>query len=148
MHDMARSPIRVVLVDDHVGFRAEARRVLHAVPGITVVAEAGNADTALEEIRRTSPDVVVLDLDMRGADGFDLAATIRAWNIPAKLILLSVHCSELLVRKALTLGIEGCVAKESTATELAKCVKAVNRGVYYVSSPLTRLTIRDARHAT
>lgn len=145
---MARSKIRVVLVDDHVGFRAEARRVLHAVPGIQVVAEAGDADTALLEIRRTSPDVVVLDLDMRGADGFDLAATIRAWNMPMKLVLLSVHCSELLVRKALTLGIEGCVSKESTATELAKCVKAVHRGIYYVSAPLTRLTIRDARHTT
>ena len=145
---MPKSKIRVVLVDDHVGFRAEARRVLHSVSGIQGVAEAGDADNALVEIRRTSPDVVVLDLDMRGADGFDLAATIRAWNLPCKLILLSVHCSELLVRKALTLGIDGCVAKESTATELAKCVKAVNRGVYYVSAPLTRLTVRDLRHAT
>jgi DNA-binding NarL/FixJ family response regulator len=144
---MARAKIRVVLVDDHVGFRAEARRILHAVPGIQVVAEAGDVDSALIEIRRTSPDVVVLDLDMRGADGFDLAAAIRAWDLPAKLVLLSVHCSELLVRKALTLGIEGCVAKESTATELAKCVKAVHRGVYYVSAPLARMTVRDKRHA-
>jgi len=137
-----------VLVDDHVGFRAEARRALHAVPGITVVGEAGDADTALAEIRRTSPDVVVLDLDMRGADGFDLAEAIRAWQMPIKLVLLSVHCSELVVRKALTIGIEGCVAKESTASELAKCVKAVHRGIYYVSSPLTRLTVRDVRNTT
>jgi DNA-binding NarL/FixJ family response regulator len=144
---MARSKIRVVLVDDHVGFRAEARRVLHAVAGIQVVGEAGDADSALAEIRRTSPDVVVLDLDMRGADGFDLASTIRAWDMPMKLVLLSVHCSELLVRKALTLGIEGCVAKESTATELAKCVKAVHRGIYYVSAPLTRVTARDSRQS-
>jgi DNA-binding NarL/FixJ family response regulator len=112
-----------------------------------VVAEAGDADQALAEIRRTSPDVVVLDLDMRGADGFDLAATIRAWNMPMKLVLLSVHCSELLVRKALTIGIEGCVSKEATATELAKCVKAVHRGMYYVSAPLTRLTVRQSRQA-
>ena len=138
--------IRVLLVDDHVGFRAEARRVLHAGTGISVVAEAGDADTALAEIRRTTPDVVVLDLDMRGADGFDLAATIRAWKMPIKLILLSAHCSEMLVRKSFTLGIDGCVAKEATATELARCVKAVHRGIYYVSAPLTRLTIRDARH--
>lgn len=145
---MARQKIRVVLVDDHVGFRAQARRVLHAVPGIQVVAEAGDADAALVEIRRTAPDVVVLDLDMRGADGFDLAATIRAWNMPIKVILLSAHCSELLVRKAFTLGIDGCVSKESTASELAKCVKAVDRGIYYVSAPLTHLTIRDARHSS
>lgn len=112
---MPRPKIRVLLVDDHVGFRAEARRVLHSVPGITVVAEAGDADTALIEIRRTTPDVVVLDLDMRGADGFDLAATIRAWKIPMRIILLSVHCSELLVRKALAMGFDGCVSKESTA---------------------------------
>ena len=129
--------IRVVLVDDHAGFRAEARLVLEATPGIRVVADAEDAAKALVAIETHAPDVAILDLEMPGGDGFALARAIRDRGWGVGLVLLTVHCSDALVRKALTSGFGGFVTKERLV-ELAPCVSAVQAGRRYVSAPVGR----------
>ena len=130
--------IRVALADDHAGFRAEARLVLAAVPGVQVVAEAGDGVAALAAIERHQPDIAILDLDMPGGDGFFVAGAIRDRGWRVGLILLTVHGGDSLVRKALASGFGGFVTKERLA-ELGACVSAVHLGRRYVSAPFASL---------
>jgi DNA-binding NarL/FixJ family response regulator len=84
----ATRPTRVMLVDDHASFRASARWMLEN-EGYEVVAEAGNGESALEQITALSPELVLLDIGLPGIDGFEVAAGIRAHCPRTQIVLTS-----------------------------------------------------------
>jgi DNA-binding NarL/FixJ family response regulator len=80
----------VLIVDDHPGFRRAARALL-AAEGVLVVGEAGDADEAIAEARRLRPDVVLLDIQLRGTDGFAVAERMAEGTDPPVVILISTR---------------------------------------------------------
>jgi DNA-binding NarL/FixJ family response regulator len=82
--------VSVLLVDDHVQFRSEARALLEA-GGYEVVAEAGDAATALREAARVGPDVVLLDVGLPDASGLDIVAPLRSAVPHARVVLVSTR---------------------------------------------------------
>jgi DNA-binding NarL/FixJ family response regulator len=132
--------IDVLIADDHAAFRAETRSMLEAETEIRVVGEAGDGAEALNEITRRMPEVAILDFDMPYADGLSVARSVRERKLPVKLILLTVHCSESLVRRALAAGLDGYVVKDAALAELSACVQAVSHGHSYVSAPFSELS--------
>jgi two-component system, NarL family, response regulator DegU len=137
--------IRVLLADDHPLFRKGLRGVLEEASDITVVAEAANGEDALTMIREQRPDVVVLDLDMPGRDGIEVAGVLRDEKLPVRAVLLTAHRSEALVNRALDSGVSGYVLKDGALTEIVDCVRAVHAGRPWVSAQLATvlLTRRD-----
>jgi DNA-binding NarL/FixJ family response regulator len=78
----------VLIVDDHASFRSVARRLLVA-DGFAVVGDVGDGATAIAEVRRLRPDVVLLDVQLPGADGFAVATELAAQDAPPAVVLVS-----------------------------------------------------------
>jgi two-component system, NarL family, response regulator NreC len=114
---------RVLVVDDHELVRLGVRGLLGAADGVEVVAEAGDADTALREARRTRPDVVVLDIALDGQSGLELVGRLR--TLGARVVILSILGDTAHARAALERGAQGYVLKESAASELVEAIRTV-----------------------
>jgi DNA-binding NarL/FixJ family response regulator len=101
---------RILIVDDHPGFRASARRMLEA-GGFEVVAEAGDGAAGVEAARELAPDVVLLDVQLPDASGIDLAGTLSA-NGGAAVILTSSRPSDQLGPELATCGARAFIPKD------------------------------------
>jgi len=136
------SELRLVIADDHPLMRHGIRQSLEAAPGIVVIGEAGDGQTALEMIAAQQPHLAVLDISMPGLDGFGVAREVQSRRLNVGLVILTAQSDESLLDAALDLGVRGYVLKESTASDIVAAVRAVAAGQYYVSSALTGRLIR------
>jgi DNA-binding NarL/FixJ family response regulator len=142
----SNTALRILLADDHPVYRKGLRAVLEATPYFQVVAEVSDGESALEAIARDEPDVAILDLDMPGKDGLQVATEVRDRQLRAKVVLLTGHKSESLVNKAIDAGVMGYVLKEGALSEIIECARTVHDGHRYVSPQLaTVLLPRRAR---
>ena len=126
--DPADPPIRVVLADDHAVVRHGIRQFLELVPGISVVAEAVDGEEALRLVRQHQPDVVVLDIQMPGKSGIDVARALRAERLPLGILVLTAFDDEPYVRAMLQAGANGYVLKTADAADIVDAVRAVHEG--------------------
>lgn len=135
--------IRLLVADDHPVVRAGLRMLLGTQPDMEVVGEAVDGATAVERALELRPDVVVMDITMRGANG--LAATREiVKRIPqTKVLILTMHDSEEYLRQTLEAGATGYVLKQAADTELAVAIRAVQRGEIYLYPAFTRVLLRD-----
>ncbi|WP_107772873.1 response regulator [Nocardioides sediminis] len=119
--------IRVVLVDDHAVLRGGLERLLAGEPDIEVVGSAADGDEAVQEVRRTRPDVVLMDLQMPGTDGVTATRRIVAEGGPDVLVLTSFSDAERIVA-ALDAGAVGYLLKDADPEDVVAGVRAVSRG--------------------
>jgi DNA-binding NarL/FixJ family response regulator len=136
-------PIRVLLAEDHALVRAGFRALLDNLPGIQVVAEAGDGREALRLIETHRPDVVLMDITMPGLNGLEAAARVASEFPYVHVIILSMHANEEYVLQALRAGAVGYLLKDADTTELELAVTAVARGETYLSPPVSRHVIAD-----
>lgn len=127
----AGSAIRVLLADDEVMTREAIAALLDLEPDITVVAQAGGGDGAVELARRHVPDVALLDVEMPGG-GIEALARIRAQTPQTRPCILTRHARAGTLRRALHAGAAGFIAKSASARELADVVRRVAGGERYV----------------
>lgn len=133
--------LRILLVDDHALVRAGMRSLLREIEGVEVVAEASDGAEALRLAARENPDVVLLDIAMKGMNGLDAAARLREQQPGAKVIVLSMHTSEEYVLLALRAGAAGYLIKDSATSELELALRAVARGETYLSPAISRQVV-------
>lgn len=119
--------IRVLLVDDHAVLRGGLERLLAGEPDIEVVGTAADGDEAVEEVRRTRPDVVLMDLQMPGTDGVTATRRIVTEGGPDVLVLTSFSDAERIVA-ALDAGAVGYLLKDADPEDVVAGVRAVSRG--------------------
>jgi len=125
--------IRVVLADDHSLVRAGIRALLQAMPGVEVVGEAADGDAALELVRECLPDVVLMDIAMKGTNGLEATARLREMLPSVRVIILSMHATEDYVDQAMRSGASAYMLKDSATLELELALAAVMRGDIYLS---------------
>lgn len=132
---MTESPasIRVILADDHTLVRAGIRALLEKLPGVNVIAEAGDGRETLELVRHHQPDVVVMDVAMPGLNGLDAAERLTAEFPNLRVIILSMHQNEEYVFRALKAGVAGYLLKKAATTELETALQHVLHGERYLS---------------
>ncbi|HEU4799187.1 MAG TPA: response regulator transcription factor [Gemmatimonadales bacterium] len=128
--------IRVLVADDHAIVREGVRRVLEGEPDIAIVAEAGSAPEAVALAKAEQPDIVVLDVSMRGESGLRAAARITQSVPGARILLLSMHDNPEYVREGMRTGARGYVLKDAAATELPGAIRTVHHGGQWLSGPL------------
>jgi DNA-binding NarL/FixJ family response regulator len=140
--------IRVLIADDHPIFRHGLRQLVEKDPQIRVVAEADNGETALELIAAHRPEAAVLDVNMPRKDGFEVLRGVQSQHLPTLVIFLTMHNDEMHFNEALNLGVRGYVLKESAATDITSCIKAVAAGHNYVSPELSTYLLHRGQRAS
>ncbi len=120
--------ITVLLVDDHTLVRRGFRRLLEDDPAIAVVGEASNGEEAIQLVRELAPQVVVMDAAMPGTGGLAATRAILAASPDVRILMLSMHSEETLVRQAMDAGARGYVLKSALDLDLAAAVTRVAAG--------------------
>jgi len=128
--------VRVVVGDDHPIYREGMVRALSLSGSADVVGEADDGASALEMIKTHRPDVALLDYQMPGMDGAQVAAVVKRDELPTRVLLLSAHDESAIVYQALQQGAAGFLPKESTRTEIVKAVLDCAEGRDVVSPAL------------
>ena len=139
---MPSPSIRVVLVDDHALVRQGFRRILDDDPDLTVVGEASNGTDAIALVKKTDPDVVVMDMAMPEMSGLHATMEIIKQRPGTKVLILSMYSDEQYVRNALDAGAKGYILKSAIENDLTRAVKAVAAGEQYLAPELSSVLIR------
>jgi two-component system, NarL family, response regulator NreC len=135
--DDAEEPeITIVIADDHRVVRSGLRVLLQGEPGMHVVGEAGDADTALRMCAARRPDVLVLDLNMPGTPSLPSIPKVREASGDTQVVVLTMQDDPAFAREALQLGASGYVLKEAAEEELVSAVRAAAAGRTYLNPEL------------
>ena len=130
--------IRVVLVDDQVMVRAGFRMVIDSQPDLTVVGEAGDGAAAVELLRRTSADVVLMDIRMPGVDGIAATAQVTELPDPPKVVVLTTFDLDEYVMAAIGAGASGFLLKDAAPEQMLAAVRTVHAGDSVIDPGSTR----------
>ena len=133
--------MRLLLADDHGLVRAGIRSLLEKMPSIEVVAEANNGREALELVRTSSPNLVLLDIAMAELNGLVALARMTKEFPSVKVIILSAHANEEYVIRALRSGASGYMLKDAATLELELAINSVAQGKTYLSPSISRAVI-------
>jgi DNA-binding NarL/FixJ family response regulator len=139
--------IKVFIADDHPIFRHGLRQIIERAPQLVVVDEAEDGETAWHKLRATHADVAILDVDMPGRDGFEVARAARAARLNIAVVFLTMHKDEHFLNQALDLNVKGYVLKDSALTDIVQCIRAVAGGQEYISPQLTGFLLNRSRRA-
>lgn len=125
-----RSPAksRVFIVDDHTMFREGLRQLIEREPGLTVCGDAASSTEALQGIRDTKPDVVLVDISLSGTSGIDLIKSIKAEYDDLPVLVISMHDESLYAERALRAGAMGYVMKHEPAKTMKAAIHKVLGG--------------------
>lgn len=126
-----RTKIRVLIVDDHPAVREGVRSYLNGQGSISVVGEAADGAEALRKLNKIISDVVVLDINLPGVDGGELARRLRQAIPRAKLIAFSVHSGQEYVVRMARCGVHGYVMKDMPTAKLVDAIRRVHAGGLY-----------------
>lgn len=128
--------IKVLITDDHAIVRDGLRQIVAETSDITIVGEASTGTEALELLRRTKPDVLVLDLNLPDRHGLDVLAHVRSTWPDLPVLILSVHKEAEYAIRLLRAGAAGYVGKDVAREQLVSAIRRVSRGEKYIAPDL------------
>lgn len=141
--------IKVMLTDDHSMLREGIRQLLEFDGSIEVIAEASDGDECLEMLKTVKPEVLLLDINMPKKNGIEVLQEMRERKInDIKVLILTVHNEVEYLLKAVDIGVDGYILKDSESAELKKAINAVMNDENYIQPNLipalnSRLVYRD-----
>lgn len=145
---MSDNTIKVMIADDHILMREGIKQLLEFDGTIEVIAEAGDGVECLEKLKVVSPDVLLLDINMPNKNGIDVLQNVRDKAMDLKVLILTVHSEVEYLLKAVDIGVDGYLLKDSESSELKRAIAAVLNGESYIQPSLIpalnyRLVARD-----
>lgn len=129
------------IVDDHTMFREGLRQLIEYDPGLTVCGGAPDAEKALEGIRQTKPDVVIVDITLADSSGLDLVKTIKSEHEDLPVLVVSMHEESLYAERALRAGAMGYVMKNEPAKTVTAAIHSVLSGEMFLSRKMSSSVI-------
>jgi len=140
--------VKVILADDHVMMREGIRQLLEFDGSIKVIDEANDGEECLEKIAQNLPEVLLLDINMPKKNGIEVLEEIKKRKIRVKVLILTVHDEVEYLLKAVDIGADGYILKDSESAELKKAIHTVVSGESYIQPKLipalnNRLVARD-----
>lgn len=140
--------VRVLLVDDHALFRKGLRGLLDAGEYCRVVGEAADGNEFLSMLPASGADVVLLDIDMPGMNGFEAARLALEMQPELKIVVLTMHGEEEYYFKMVDLGVKGFLLKNSEIDEVTAAIVGVAKGGNWVSQELLQGIVGNMKTAT
>lgn len=138
---------RILLVDDHEVVRIGLRALLERNTQFEVVGEAGTAKEALEQVSRSHPDVVLMDIRLPGASGIEACEEITRNYPETKVIMLTSYAEDEMLFSAIRAGASGYVLKQIGGEDLIRAIEAVGRGEASLDSAVTQRVFQEVRRA-
>ena len=135
--------VKVVVVDDHAVVREGLKRIIAETPSMTVSGEASGGKEALEVVRKTPCDVLVLDITMPDKNGLDVLKQIHSEIPRLPVLILSMHSEDQYAIRMLRAGAAGYLSKETAPVKLVEAIRKVVRGGKYVSPSLAERLVFD-----
>lgn len=142
-----KNEIRIVIADDHPIFRSGLRNEIEKVPGLKIVAEAEDGESALERIQTLQPEIAILDVKMPNRNGFEVMRAIQEKELPVAVIFLTMHKDDRIFTAALDKGAKGYVLKDGAVNEIVAAIKAAAAGENFISPSLSTVLIKQRRLA-
>ncbi len=140
---MSDGPIGVFQADDHQVLREGLRTLLERQPDIVVVGEAETGRATVEQVQKTEPDVLVLDLGMSDMNGFEVMRELSRLKSATRIVVLSMHSGRDFVMQALRAGCHGFVPKSSTHTHLIQAIRATYAGERFLDPSATTAVVAE-----
>src|SRR4051812_7247698 len=118
-------PLRILLADDHLTVRYGLKLLIDAEPDMTVIAEAADGETALQQALALAPDVVIMDISMPGMNGLTATRALKKARPDALIVTLTRHTDDAYLQELLRAGVAGYVLKRSAPPAM---LHALRRG--------------------
>ncbi|MDD3417235.1 MAG: response regulator transcription factor [Lachnospiraceae bacterium] len=128
--------VKVVIADDHVMMREGIKQLLEFDGEIEVIGQASNGEECLITLDQCRPDVLLLDINMPDLNGIEVLTNLKKNNFPVKVIILTVHNEVEYLVKAVDIGVNGYILKDSDSSQLKEAIYTVMRGESYIQSSL------------
>jgi DNA-binding NarL/FixJ family response regulator len=137
------SDISLVLADDHVLVRKGLRKILEMEKDFKVVGEASDGEEALEQVKKTKPDVLLLDINMPKMNGLEVVKTLKRDGCSTKIIILTVYDDREYLLELIRVGIAGYILKDIEPHNLIEAVRYVKSGETYIQPTLSKALISE-----
>lgn len=128
--------IKIMITDDHSMIREGLKNLLELDGDIEVIAEAVDGEDCLDKLLTVTPDVLLLDINMPKMNGLEVLKKLKERKSKVKVLVLTVHNETEYLMKAVEIGINGYVLKDSESSELKKAICAINDGENYIQPSL------------
>lgn len=138
-----QTSLKLLLVDDHAVVRSGLANMLASQPGLEVLSEVGDGETALRLVRERAPDVVLLDVVMPGIGGIECLRRIKKAAVDVKVLMLTSSDLGSDVIAAINAGANGYVTKTVSSAELVDSIWTVARGERFLCDEVKRLIERE-----
>jgi two-component system, NarL family, response regulator len=130
--------IKVMVVDDHPLMRVGVAAIVNARPDMSVVAQTGTGEEAVELYQQHKPDITLMDLRLPGMSGVDAIFAIRAKDASARFIVLTTYEGDEDIHRALEAGAQGYLIKGMPFQTLIEAVQRVHKGGRFLPPPIAR----------
>lgn len=134
---------RVLVVDDHPLIRQGLAMLINQQHDLEVCGEAEEAHLALESIARTRPDIMILDISLKGPDGLELLKTIRAGDPDLPVLVLSMHDENVYAERVLRCRANGYIMKQEATEKVLEAVRRILNGEVYLSDSMSKKMLQQ-----
>lgn len=138
---MRSKSIRIIIADDHKLIREGIKKLLKFNEKVKIVGEASNGNETLELVEFLKPDILILDLNMPIKSGLQVLEEIKDSNQEVKVILLTINDDPETLQKALNLGADGYILKDSNPNKFDEIIESILSGETYIDKRLVNLLV-------
>jgi two-component system response regulator NreC len=136
--------ISILIADDHAIVRTGLRALLRSEPDLQLAGEATGGYEAIELVGKTHPDILILDLSMPDLDGIAVTRQLKPQYPDLRILILTVHEDEAMLREAIRAGASGYIAKRAAEAELIAAIETIRRGDLYVDPTMLRVLLVES----
>lgn len=133
---------KIFIVDDHPIVRKGLSQMINQEIDLAVCGEADSAQNALESLKTSKPDLVIVDISLQGVDGIELIKTIKARYENLPTLVVSMHDESLFAERALRVGARGYIMKQEAIEKMMEAIRKVLRGELYISERVSANIVR------
>lgn len=143
---MKNSQIKILIADDHDIIRQGLNRIISFEKDMEIVAEAKNGEEVIKLVRMHEIDVILLDCNMPIMNGIEVLEKIMEQRDKIKVIMLTVENDRKIIHKAIDIGADGYMLKDSAGTEIVNAIRTVYSGDKYIDRSLVSILFSDIQY--